>query len=120
MVKINQLPVNPNSDSGPVIFNNGNLEVTAVPAGGMMGQDLDPAYGFRNIVSFQGTTSTVTVDDNAMFRTHGIVPNEILGTINFVANDADNNPGNNVVDLSRNMAPASGRIPAITAAATAR
>jgi hypothetical protein len=68
LIKINQLPVNPNSDSGPVIFNGGNLEVTAVPAGGMMMQDLDPAYGFRNIVSFQGTSSTVTVDDNTMFR----------------------------------------------------
>jgi hypothetical protein len=105
LVKINQLPVNPSSDSGPIIFNNGDLETIAV-IGGMVGQDQDPAYGFRNMVSFQGTTSTVTVDDNTMFRTHGIVPNEILGTINFVANDTDNNPGTNVVDLSRNMAPA--------------
>jgi len=97
------MPVVSNSDSGPVIFNNGNLEVSQVPAGMVL--DNDPAYGFRNIVSFQGTTSTVTVDDNAMFRTHGIVANEILGTVIFKANDADTNPSNNVVDLSRNMFP---------------
>ncbi len=104
LVKVNQMPVNQGSDSGPVIFNNGNLEVTQVPGGMML--DRNPAYGFRNIVSFQGTTSTVTVDDNALFRTHGIVPNEILGTINFVANDADGLQNNNVVHLSRNTAPA--------------
>ncbi|MGD0653632.1 MAG: PEP-CTERM sorting domain-containing protein [Thermoguttaceae bacterium] len=103
LVKTNQMPVVSNSDSGPVIFNNGNLEVSQVPAGMVL--DNDPAYGFRNIVSFQGTTSTVTVDDNAMFRTHGIVANEILGTVIFKANDADTNPSNNVVDLSRNMFP---------------
>jgi hypothetical protein len=103
LVKTNQMPVVSNSDSGPVIFNGGNLEVSQAPAGMVL--DTDPAYGFRNIVSFQGTTSTVTVDDNAMFRTHGIVPNEILGTVIFKANDADAIPGNNVVDLSRNMFP---------------
>ncbi|MGA2062778.1 MAG: hypothetical protein ABSG67_20085 [Thermoguttaceae bacterium] len=103
LVKTNQMPVVSNSDSGPVIFNGGNLEVSQVPAGMVL--DTDPAYGFRNIVSFQGTTSTVTVDDNAMFRTHGIVPNEILGTVIFKASDADAAPSNNVVDLSRNMVP---------------
>ncbi len=111
LVTVNQMPVNPGAaplypgaDSGPVIFNNGNLEVTQVPAG--MVWDKNPAYGFRNIVSFQNTISTVTVDDNAMFRTHGIVPNEILGRVIFVANDLDGTPSDNVVDLSRNMAPA--------------
>ncbi len=102
LFQINQLPVNPGTDSGPVIFNNGNLEVIATPAG-INNVDKDPAYGFRNIVSFQGTTSTVTVDDNTMFRTHGIVPNEILGTVNFVGS-GDGLPANNIVDLSRNMA----------------
>ncbi|MGA2798558.1 MAG: PEP-CTERM sorting domain-containing protein [Thermoguttaceae bacterium] len=118
LVKVNQMPVNPGADpafpgadSGPVIFNNGNLEVTQVPAG--MTWDTNPAYGFRNIVSFEGTgnsvvaaQNTITVEDNAMFRTHGIVPNEILGTVHFVASDLDANAMNNVVHLSRNMAPA--------------
>jgi hypothetical protein len=102
LVKIDQLPVNPGTDSGPVIFNNGNLETTATPAG-INNVDKDPAYGFRNIVSFQGTASTVTVDDNTMFRTHGIVPSEILGTVNFVGS-GDATSANNVVHLSRNMA----------------
>jgi len=103
LVKVNQLPVNPSADSGPVIFNNGNLEVASVPVG--MTLDTDPAYGFRNMVSFQTTSSTVTVDDNAMFRTHGIVPSEILGTVNFVGG-VDASSANNIVHLSRNMAPA--------------
>ncbi|MCC6125939.1 MAG: hypothetical protein IT426_13320 [Pirellulales bacterium] len=103
LVRVNQLPVNSNADSGPVIFNNGNLRVGRVPVG--MTLDANPAYGFRNMVSFQGTAGTVTVEDNAMFRTHGIVPNEILGTVNFVAsNPADANSSDNVVHLSRNMA----------------
>jgi hypothetical protein len=102
LVKVNQMPVNPGSDSGPVIFNNGNLEVAQVPTG--MTLDVNAAYGFRNIVSFKGTSSTVTVNDKAMFRTHGIVPSEILGTVQFVGKDADGIPNNNVVHLSRNMA----------------
>jgi hypothetical protein len=102
LVIVNQLPVNLGCDSGPVIFNNGNLQVTPVPLG--MTWDTDPAYGFRNIVSFKGTFSTVTVDDGALFRTHGIVPSEILGTIRFVGNDPDGTSGDNVVHLSRNMA----------------
>ncbi len=85
LVQLNQLPVQSNADSGPVIFNNGNLRVMQTVPGV---QDTDPAYGFRNIVSMKGTTSTVTIDDNAMFRTHGIVPSEILGTVQFKANDA--------------------------------
>jgi hypothetical protein len=111
LVKVNQLPVNPANDSGPVIFNNGNLQVSQVPVGMVL--DNDRAYGFRNIVALKGTgdgvatpQNTVTVEDNAMFRTHGIVPNEILGTVHFKAIDADSDPSNNVVDLSRNMAPA--------------
>jgi hypothetical protein len=105
LVETNQLPVNPGSDSGPVIFNNGNLRLTKV-TGNIGVLDHDPAYGFRNIVSFKGTSSTVYVDDNTMFRTHGIVPNEILGTVKFVGNDLDLDTTNNVIHLSRNMAPA--------------
>jgi hypothetical protein len=105
LVRLNQLPVQNNADSGPVIFNNGNLEITQVLPGT---QDANPAYGFRNIVSMQGTTSTVIVGDNGLFRTHGIVPNEILGTVQFKANDMDGDPTNHVVHLSRNMAPATG------------
>jgi hypothetical protein len=113
-----QLPVNPGIDTGPVIFNGGNMYVLQVPAG-MGTLDADPAYGFRNIVSYPiasvmmtapawGFTwqNTVTVFDNAMFRSHGSLPNQILGEVHFVANDADSSPANNVVDLSRNMAPA--------------
>ena len=59
LVEINQLPVNPSSDSGPVIFNNGNLQVIRRFPARHDVLDHDPAYGFRNIVSFQGTTSTV-------------------------------------------------------------
>jgi hypothetical protein len=102
-VQTNQLPVNPGADSGPVIFNGGNLQVYQVPAGMVL--DANPAYGFRNFVSFQGTTSTVTVQNNAMFRTHGSVPNEILGIVRFQGT-ADADPSNNVVHLSRNLAPA--------------
>ncbi len=112
LVIVDQLPVNPGNDTGPVIFNGGNLEVIPLPFPDY-NEDLpyDPAYGFRNIVSFQGTgalpnQNTVTVNDNAMFRTHGSVPNEILGTVHFIANDNDSNPSNNVVHLSRNMSPA--------------
>ncbi len=108
LVVLNQLPVNPASDSGPLILNGGNLSVTAVPAGVL---DTNPAYGFRNIVSFQNTVSTITVDDNAMFRTHGFVPNEIAGTVKFQANDLDGIPGNSVVHLSRNLAPSTNPTP---------
>ena len=111
-----QLPVNPGIDTGPVIFNGGNMYVHQVPAG-MAALDTDPAYGFRNIVSYPIATvimatagigfasqNTVTVFDNAMFRSHGSLPNQILGAVHFVANDADSDPSYNVVDLSRNMA----------------
>jgi hypothetical protein len=113
LVQVNQMPVD-NLDSGPVIFNNGNLQVFPTP--GMILVDTNPNYGFRNIVSFQGTGqgtgNKVVVEDNAMFRTYGSIPNEILGTISFLAN-GDDDPSNNVVHLSRNMAsiaapPASG------------
>jgi hypothetical protein len=109
LVRLNQLPVQSNADSGPVIFNNGNLEITQVLPGT---QDTNPAYGFRNIVSMKGTTSAIIIDDNAMFRTHGIVPNEILGTVQFKANDMDGDPTNHVVHLSRNMAPLPATLPA--------
>jgi hypothetical protein len=100
LVQVNQMPVNSNADTGPVIFNGGNLNVVRVPAG--MALDRDAAYGFRNMVSFQYTTSTVQIGDGAMFRVHGIVPSELLGTVFFSANDLDGNPSNNVVHLSRN------------------
>jgi hypothetical protein len=113
-VSVNQLPVNPGADSGPVIFNNGNLVVTQAPE---EVPTADPAYGFRNIVSFPSVSivtvqnnvvipqsNDVIVDDNALFRTHGIVPNEILGSVHFRGQDADGDPSNNVVHLSRNMA----------------
>ncbi len=105
LVIINQLPLNPDNDTGPVIFNGGDLQVMIVPPV-MNGRDFDPTYGFRNIVSFKGTTSTVSVDDSAMFRTHGSVPNEILGTVHFKpSNPEDTDPSDNVVHLSRNTSP---------------
>jgi hypothetical protein len=105
LVQVNQMPVNvnPGADTGPVIFNGGNLYVVPVPAG--MALDRNATYGFSNIVSFQYTTSQVTIADGAMFRVHGSVPSEILGSVFFYANDLDNNPSNNVVHLSRNGSP---------------
>jgi hypothetical protein len=108
IVTVNQLPVNMGGDTGPVIFNNGDLQVRQVLPGTF---DTNPGYGFRNIVSMKNTSSTVTVDDNAMFRTHGIVPSEILGTIRFVGNDMDSDPSNNVVHLSRNSGPVPANLP---------
>ncbi|MBN2580370.1 MAG: hypothetical protein JXB10_15400 [Pirellulales bacterium] len=112
MTIVNQMPVNPGvGDSGPVIFNDGDLTVRPVPAG--LGiPDTDPAYGFRCLVSMQTTSSTVYIEDDALFRTHGAVPNEILGTVSFIGQDMDGIQGNNFVHLSRNMAPAAAQMPA--------
>jgi autotransporter-associated beta strand protein len=98
----NQMPVNPGADSGPVIFNGGDLRVRATDPAALAG---NPAYGFRNVVSFQNTSSTVTVEDGGLFRVHGSAPSEIMGMVRFEgAGDAD--PSNNIVHLSRNMSPA--------------
>jgi hypothetical protein len=102
LVTTNQMPVNSGADSGPVIFNSGDLRVMQAPAGTPTG---DPAYGFRNIVSMKGTTSIVTVEDAAIFSAHGYVPSEILGAVHFQG-AGDDSPNNNLVYLSRAMAPA--------------
>jgi hypothetical protein len=113
---VNQMPVNrspagASGDTGPAIFNGGHLTVHQVPAGaGVL--DSDPGYGFRALVSMQGTSSDVWVGDNAMFRTHGWAPNEILGEVHFQASSSDGTAANNVVHLSRNMAPQPLSLPA--------
>jgi hypothetical protein len=94
----NQMPVG-SADTGPVEFNNGDLRVASTVGGALT---TDPIYGFRNIVSMQSTSSVVTVDDGGLFRTHGSVPSEILGTVTFLGNDLDSDVTNNVVHLSRN------------------
>jgi len=96
----NQMPVNPGLDSGPIIFNGGDLRVNVTVAGALSG---DVAYGFRNMVSFAGTLSTVTIDNGGLFRVHGIAPNEIMGTVSFVASVPTTPSGNRIVHLSRNM-----------------
>jgi hypothetical protein len=113
-VAVNQMPLNPNPAdpnelSGPIIFNNGNLRVLATSAA--PAQAADPAYGFRNIVSFKGTSSLVRVADGGLFRVHGSVPNEIMGTVTFLG-EGGADPGNRIVHLSRNMAPATSTWPA--------
>jgi len=106
---LNPSPADPNELSGPVIFNNGSLNVRATSVS--PAQAGDPAYGFRNIVSFKGTSSLVTVADGGLFRIHGSVPNEIMGTVTFLGEGAAD-PSNRIVQLSRNMAPATSTWPA--------
>jgi hypothetical protein len=98
IVRVNQMPVD-DDDTGPAFFNGGNLEVAATVAGAA---DTHPTYGFRNVVSLANTTSVVTLFDGGLFRTHGTVENEILGTVHFAGNGMDGDVTNNVVHLSRN------------------
>jgi hypothetical protein len=103
----NQMPVNVGQgNTGPIIFNNGYLAVHQVPAAYDV-PDTDPGYGFRSIISLKNTSSSIFMLENALFRTHGYEPNEILGTVYFSGGF-----GECFVHFSRNMAPTPLKLPA--------
>ena len=115
LVSTNQLPyvlVNRGGDTllgdrsnGYVICNGGSLEVRSPDISFKFHEDATYItspywmYGFCGFASYQGTESTITVQDGAMFRVSAMTPNILMGTVIFDALDTDNDPTNNIFHL---------------------
>ncbi|MCX5654598.1 MAG: autotransporter-associated beta strand repeat-containing protein, partial [Planctomycetota bacterium] len=102
LVSVNQLPLGPatgNPDNGFLVCLGGDLIVRPAPLGT---STADPNYGFSGIASFQGTTSTLTVQDGALLRANGRWEHTFMGTVILAAQDSDGDPRNNIFHFSHN------------------
>jgi autotransporter-associated beta strand protein len=102
LVSVNQLPLGPatgNPDNGFLVCLGGDMIVRPAPLGT---STADPNYGFSGIASFQGTTSTLTVQDGALLRANGRWEHTFMGTVILAAQDSDGDPRNNVFHFSHN------------------
>jgi len=106
---INQLPYRNdtpalNAYNGYLVFNGGDLQVRATPAGVPQAALNDPTYGFAALVSFAQTLSRVTVDDGGLLKINGASESQVMGRVEFRGVDQDADASNNVVHLSRAVA----------------
>ena len=82
-MEINQMPVTASPANGEVIFDGGTLHVTAYGSGLIV---YNPNYGFSAITTFQGTSSILNIDNNALFRTDGYNAGNLMGNLTVNGN----------------------------------
>jgi hypothetical protein len=103
LTSINQLPLRTNNaNNGFLVLLGGDLEVRPAPPAPANFADAGNTYGFASLVSFQDTTSTITVQDGGLLRVNGQSEYNLMGTVILAAQDSDLNPASNVFHLSRN------------------